>query len=560
MNVRVEPAAASTALWWGAVAMLATCAPRHACASAPIDSAAAFGIVSGAGVSDPAAAGMPIRKIEIRTHDIYDPIPSGRLARAYRLANRLHVKTRTHTVRELLLFSPGEPWNPARGQETERILRSLDILASARVTAARFGDSVDVWVETDDAWTTTPEFNLESGGGELFGSVSFVERNLFGLGKSIGIAYREDPTGISRSGSFVDPNVLATRMRIAFMAGTGSQGATNSLDVGVPFYAEDARTSYGVRWRKATSIARLFQAGSEVADFDHRLEETELYLGFGRRVDGTIVRLTGSFLVRDRRFGPTRMQPEAPEDFAGPEDNLRLHRFATELQLWRPHPIERMHVNQLDGIEDFDLGPSFTTVAGVAPRFLGSTADEGYGRMQLSGGVMTGARSFGLIEVDLSSRFRSRPRESIARVDARWNDQSIPRQTLVLSATGVAGTRVSRDFQTVIGGLNGLRAYPVHALAGNQVWRFNAESRWFVVNDYFQLASLGAAAFYDAARAWGPGSADAGWHHGVGFGLRVALPHSSLNRVARFDVAFPIKPSRDGRHEPVFSFGSSQAF
>jgi hemolysin activation/secretion protein len=201
-----------------------------------------------------------------------------------------------------------------------------------------------------------------------------------------------------------------------------------------------------------------------------------------------------------------------------------------------------------------------TTTAGVAPRFLGSTADEGYGRLQVSGGLMTGARSFGLVDLDLSSRFRSRPRESIARLSARWNDQSFPRHTLALGAIGVAGTRVSREFQTVVGGLNGLRAYPVHALAGTQVWRLNAESRWLLVNDYFELVSFGAAAFYDAARAWGPGSAEAGWHHAAGFGLRLALPHSSLNRVARFDVAFPIEPTRDGRREPVFSFGSSQAF
>jgi len=38
------------------------------------------------------------------------------------------------------------------------------------------------------------------------------------------------------------------------------------------------------------------------------------------------------------------------------------------------------------------------------------------------------------------------------------------------------------------------------------------------------------------------------------------MPHSSHERVARLDVAWPLRPGTDGRTEPVFSIGSSQAF
>jgi hypothetical protein len=462
----------------------------------------------------------------------------------------------------MLLFGPGASWSAARGRETERNVRERNLTVAERITAHRTGDgdSVDVLVETWDAWTTTPEFNLESGGGELFGSVAFGERNLLGFAKAAGVAYRDDPTGISRSASFEDPNLFGSHLRLAFRAGTGSEGATNAVELGLPFYAEDAPTTFGLRWRRVTSVARLFQAASEVADFDLRLEEAEAYAGYGRRVENTIVRFTGSFLTRDRRFGPTRLGPIAPPDFAGPEENLHLRRIGGELRLWRPRPIERLHVDRLDGIEDFDLGPSLITKVGVAPRFLGSSADEGFGEVRAAGGVQAGERNFGLASFQLASRLLPSPREAVARFEARWNSQIVPRHTLALGVLGAAGARTARDYQVIVGGLNGLRAYPVHALAGTQVWRFNAESRWFLVSDYFQVVSLGAAAFYDAARAWGPGSFDLGWHHDVGFGLRLSLPHSALNRVTRFDVAFPVDPTRDGRREAVFSFGSSQAF
>ncbi|MGH7732069.1 MAG: hypothetical protein ACRENJ_12565, partial [Candidatus Eiseniibacteriota bacterium] len=109
-------------------------------------------------------------------------------------------------------------------------------------------------------------------------------------------------------------------------------------------------------------------------------------------------------------------------------------------------------------------------------------------------------------------------------------------------------------------GLNGLRAHDVHALAGHRVWRWNAESRWLIGRDLFQAVSVGAAAFWDAARARGPGSGDEPWQHDAGLGLRIALPGSAVNRVARFNIAWPISPAGPGPREPVFSFSSSEAF
>jgi hemolysin activation/secretion protein len=130
----------------------------------------------------------------------------------------------------------------------------------------------------------------------------------------------------------------------------------------------------------------------------------------------------------------------------------------------------------------------------------------------------------------------------------------------VVAGHGEVAADAPREVQSVVGGLNGLRAYGVQALAGTQIWRFNGEARWVAARDMLDLASVGAATFVDAARAWGTGSDDSFWHHDVGVGLRLSFPHASLHQVARLDVAFPLSPTRDGRRSPVFSFGSSQAF
>lgn len=504
--------------------------------------------------------GLPIARIEIVAHNIYDPLPTGRLRGLYRVANSLHVRTRESTVRDYLTFRPGEPYREQDARETERILRHHAFLRPRSLSAHREGDSVVVRVETRDAWSTTPEFNIESGGGEIFGAVGLVEKNLLGFGKRFGFVYREDPIGVSRAISYDDPNVRGSRIQLQVAAGNGSEGANQGFYVGVPYFAQEVRFSYGASWSRSTSVARLFQDDDVVAEFDRRVEKSDVWFGRGRKIGSRVVRVTGSFTSLDRRFGPSRVEPGAPEEFEGGEENLDVRRLAVEVKLWRPRFVVKQGIEGLGDMEDFDIGQSVAITTGFSPKFLGSTFDEGFVKARLEAAGQPLGAIFGSIALDAESRLRDEPLETLLSADGRAYLQSGPAQTSVVAAHGVAGLHTVRDFQLRIGGLNGLRAYPVNALAGQQVWRFNAEHRWLMARDWMQMFSFGAAAFYDLARTWGPGAVLQEWNHNAGIGLRFSLPRIGLDDVARIDVAWPISPSIDGRRDPVFSFGSRQAF
>jgi hypothetical protein len=217
-------------------------------------------------------------------------------------------------------------------------------------------------------------------------------------------------------------------------------------------------------------------------------------------------------------------------------------------------------VNRFDLVEDFDVGSLVSFEGGAILKALGSTEDEGLVRLRIDTGRETRGFGFGIARGRVSSRIRGGAVETLGSLDARWVGQ--PRRSLafVVAAHGEAAQKAPREVQFVVGGLNGLRAYPVQALAGTQVWRFNAETRWLAARGVADLVSLGGALFVDSARAWGTGGDDEPWHHDAGFGLRFSFPHAPQNQVARIDVAFPISPTRDGRREAVLSFGSSQAF
>jgi hypothetical protein len=505
------------------------------------------------------AAGLPIRQVVIEPHNIFDPLPPGRLRPFYRLANRLHVRTRSRTIREQLLFAPGDLWDDEVGRETMRNLRGLGFLFPDEIAPQVEGDSVTVTVLTRDAWTTAFDFNLESSGGERFGSVGLTEHNFLGLGKSISLSRHVEPSGVSRSVGFGDPAVFGTRMQFQFTAGKGTDGANNGVNLGVPFYAQETPTSWNVDWFRSTSVLRLYSGPQQVADLDERREETEVTWGKGRRRDGTIARGILSLLVRERRLGPSRADSLAPPDFKGGEENLHLRRLAAELVLWHPHFIERRDVDRMTGIEDFDVGALSSIKLGISPKALGGTENEAYAKFRLDLGTQT-PYGFGWAHGSLESRFRWTPIETMRRLDARWVTTPVAQQRLILSVLGISGERTARDFQISIGGLNGLRAYPVHELTGTRVWRLVAEDRWIPPHTDTQLVALGAAVFCDAGRAWGPGAAGTGWHSDAGVGLRLATPRTSMRDVVRFDIAFPIEPRPGGKRSAVFSFGSSQAF
>ena len=79
--------------------------------------------------------GRPISNVRVRALSLFvredSPIPDF----VQRWGNALHWTTREQTVRNELLFAPGEPCDQRRLEETERLLRAQTYLRSATITS-----------------------------------------------------------------------------------------------------------------------------------------------------------------------------------------------------------------------------------------------------------------------------------------------------------------------------------------------------------------------------------------------------------------------------------------
>jgi hypothetical protein len=83
------------------------------------------------------AQGAVIGEIVLRLGNVFDPEAPGEDHRLYRLVNKLHLKTRPHVVRDLLLFQPGEVYSRRKLDESARILRESAFLYDAQIRPLR---------------------------------------------------------------------------------------------------------------------------------------------------------------------------------------------------------------------------------------------------------------------------------------------------------------------------------------------------------------------------------------------------------------------------------------
>jgi len=141
----------------------------------------------------PDSTGCPrIGNIFVDNNSVFvvgDPGLDRRFTGLYRLANRLHSRTRESVIRRELLFREGQCYRPYLLEDSERILRSTGYLADADVFSVRQPNGTyDVIVETRDEWSTRIE--ASAGSGEVSG-VELREDNLMGRGIRVAAFLRE---------------------------------------------------------------------------------------------------------------------------------------------------------------------------------------------------------------------------------------------------------------------------------------------------------------------------------------------------------------------------------
>lgn len=129
--------------------------------------------------------GKIIRHIKIETLDPFNNSIADTIAKGENFiihaGNRIHIKTRQATIRNLLLIKENQVFDSLLVKESERLVRSMGYVNDVSVFAVAVPgstDSVDVYIRELDKWSIIPNFSAST---SSF-TVSLDERNFLGLG------------------------------------------------------------------------------------------------------------------------------------------------------------------------------------------------------------------------------------------------------------------------------------------------------------------------------------------------------------------------------------------
>lgn len=482
-----------------------------------------------------------VGEIRITTRSIFDPDKPGEDKWVFRLADRLHRTTRPGVIERQLLLKPGDPYSYDAVEESERILRANRYLYEAEIRPVPAGDGrIDLEVETRDVWTLRAGISFNRAGGENSTDFTLQDANFLGTGKDLTLWRISNVDRTSTLFRYRDPAVLGTRAVVELSAADYSDGGSRRFEIERPFYSLDARWAAGFKTFLYERIDSLYDRGEVFQKIGHDREELEAYLGFS---SGLSHGATRRWLIGfNRELDRFEYPPGGDSTPLPPPDRLFTYPWIGFEYVEDGFVTERQ-LDQIQRTEDLNLGTQFRARLGYSTSALGAERDHLIASTKINTGWRPGSRQLLLAALEGGSRWGSHGRESfLVAGRLRYYLRDFGKSVFHVSVEGALAEKLDPEVQLLLGGDTGLRGYPLRYLSGDRRWLVTLEQRFFSDRELFHVAHLGAAAFFDAGRAWfsDGSSGDQEILRDVGLGLRIGSSRSSGGAMVHFDLAYPL--------------------
>ncbi|MBN1907295.1 MAG: hypothetical protein JW927_19615 [Deltaproteobacteria bacterium] len=465
----------------------------------------------------------------------------------YRAANFLHIRTRPKVIRRQLLFREGDTYSLRDTEESARILRSNTYIGDATIEPVNYMDGVvDLKVKTRDVWTLGVGTSFERKGGKNSGGFGIEEDNLLGTGTSIAANYKSTVDRDEKMLNLANKHLGGSLYEAAITYADNSDGFVRFISFGKPFFSLDSREFIGGSLMSSRRVDSLYDRGDTISEFDHKLKNYEMNIGWSKGlIGGWTRRLSTGIVYEDHRF---RATPDTLSESLLPKDREYLFPFL-DLEIIEDNYETVSNFNQIHETEDLHLGAHFKINIGYSNEAVTSSDSGFHFNSALSKGLQLGETNTILLGWQLGGRLMSEGSEDIrlsTYTNYYWRQSS--HRMFYAGLKGTVGKKLDLDNQLLLGGDSGLRGYPLRYQGGNASALLTLEQR--VYSDWypFRLFRVGGAVFFDAGRTWGPnpvGAENLGMLKDVGIGLRIGNSRSGIGRMIHVDLAFPLDGESD---------------
>jgi outer membrane protein assembly factor BamA len=490
------------------------------------------------------AAGAVIGEVRIINNNIFDLDDPKEDNFLFRLANRLHIRTRQSVIQRSLLFKSGETLSVQKIEESERLLRSNRYIYDVDIRPVAYHDGVvDIEVVTRDTWTIEPGVRFSRSGGSNSTGLTLREGNLLGTGTAIAYAKSSDVDRKGNEFSVSQNHLFGGWTAIDLRQANYDDGKRQSINFGRPFYALDTRWAAGVSALRDERIESTYSDGIIVGQYRHKQDGGEVYGGWSNGlIEGWTRRYSVglSYQADTYTIDPNLIPPPGV-----PADQTLVSPFL-RYEVIEDNYEKVKNRDKIQRPEFFALGFNSRVQVGRALTGLGSTRDLWTYSAMVSDGVHMQRGNDLLGSASLSGQYGDgRGERELLSGSLRYYVPHAKRAVFYAAISGDVVRNPEIPDLLLLGGDNGLRGYPLRYQSGEHRALLTLEERVYTDWYPFRLFRVGGAVFYDFGRAWGgpfQNLVNPGWLSDAGFGLRILSDRSSFGNILHADVAFPLNP------------------
>ncbi|MFC1584139.1 hypothetical protein ACFL5V_01185 [Fibrobacterota bacterium] len=505
----------------------------------------------------------------------------------FKLGNLLHIESSQVTVRRRLLFEKGDVINKELLMETERLLRKEEFLAEAilEVLQNKQGGA-GIIVNTFDQFSTIPAWGFGKPAEEWEYWFGLVESNLVGTGQKIGMFYSHDIDRNTYWGLYENKAFLFKNLHLSGLLGRSSDGYKYNYTFARPLVSKKQEWGYSVSGesKKATQFYYLDAdvPGEARRRADNPVQVTSMLVTqevpasgklyeyrdvVDHNFSGSITRSFGikhKFNLMSSFVWNEKYQSGDPDGYYAlstlydsteydlgylpPKYQLDFRRdflLGLSLSYFQVNYKTVKNFRNLKWSEDIEVGFRITNSISRNMKALGAkNSDLYFTHTLVYKDVWTSAHflSTSLSSnyfLDYSGNFED---GSITHV-AEYQMKPMPVTSTYFSSNWTSYFAREPSSQLLLGGEEGLSAYPNRFFAGQARLFMQLEQRYFP-NLEFATGVPAFAAFLNAGDAFSS-YRQFEWnslHYSAGVGVRIGATRSVQKIVNHLNFSFPLDP------------------
>ena len=497
-------------------------------------------------VSDTAEHGEPIvDSIIIDNRNIFNTDSSAYSHWIFKLANKLHYKTRVWVIKDEILFKPNEPYPPELVEETTRNLRNRLQLYDAWTEVDTLPNGhVNVRVVTVDEWTLSAGPNFTRDGNENRYEFAVTERNLLGRNQYLSVRYViQDNEDNYIDGVFRDRRFWGEPYQVDMQYNNNPLNDIRSVGLSHPFYNLTQNTSYGLNimtvkrrndiYNNTDLIGQYrtkgdnFYSWLDIRTGSYR-QKAQLSMNYKYVYKETYDKLILSDIADDSTLVTSTF----------PTDSV-YHQFGVGIKVF---DLNFKKLRQIDGIgytEDFVFG--HTAGLSIARAFNPNFKNRVYDKLSVlfsQGFNFSNNLIYWSYQRDIWFHGESDLRQT-AELSAYYYNYSMKFLTLSFKGSYSSDWWADGGESLILGGKTGLRGYEKFFRTGDRRMTMNLEARFFPSLPILSVV-FSPVLFMDAGKVLRRDESFSmkDFYFSGGAGLRIGVGHSSRNRLTRIDVAY----------------------